>query len=220
MYADARRERGIRRSYATRSTERGQLDDIQRIIAFIVEVDSLKAVLRNTKPVGFERYENSAEHSWQVCLLALLLADRASQPVDIQRVVEILLVHDIPEIDAGDQIVYQTHDSVRADAETQAAGRIFGLLPQPQAQMCMDRWTEYEARESREAVFAYAVDRMMPLVHNLGNDGQSWREHRIAQDRVVAVNAAIGDALPSVWEHLRAAIGEKADAGIFDFESE
>ena len=189
-------------------------NDLRRIIEFIIEMDKLKAVLRKTKPVGLERYENSAEHSWQVCLLALLLVQHARQPVDIVRVVEILLVHDIPEIDSGDQIVYQGPSEAKAAAERQAARRIFGLLPEPQARWCMSRWEEYEGRESKEAVFAYAVDRLMPVLHNLKNNGQSWRENKVPLEKVLAVNAVVGEALPSVWEHVQGLIGEFSAMGL------
>ena len=181
--------------------------DLSRIIEFIIEVDKLKSVLRKTKPVGLERYENSAEHSWQICLLALLLEQHAGRPVEVARVVEMLLVHDIPEIDAGDQIVYQSPSETRAVAEREAARRIFGLLPEPQAGWCLSRWEEYEARESNEAVFAYAVDRLMPVLQNLKNHGQSWRENNVPLEKVLAVNAVIGKALPSVWEDVQALIG-------------
>jgi len=184
--------------------------DLSRIIEFIIEADKLKSVLRKTKPVGLERYENSAEHSWQICLLALLLEQHAGRPVEVARVVEMLLVHDIPEIDAGDQIVYQSPSETRAVAEREAARRIFGLLPEPQAGWCLSRWEEYEARESNEAVFAYAVDRLMPVLQNLKNHGQSWRENNVPLEKVLAVNAVIGKALPSVWEDVQALIGEFA----------
>jgi putative hydrolases of HD superfamily len=190
--------------------------DLQRIIDFIIELDKLKTVLRKTKPIGLERYENSAEHSWQVSLLALLLAQHAHASVDVIRVVEILLVHDIPEIDSGDQIVYQEPGEARAAAEQQAVHRIFGLLPEPQANWCMSRWQEYEARESKEAVFAYAVDRLMPVLQNLKNNGQSWRENKVPLEKVLAVNIAVGEALPSVWEHVQSLIGELAAAGLFE----
>jgi len=184
--------------------------NLSRIIEFIIEMDKLKSVLRKTKPVGLERYENSAEHSWQICLLALLLEQHAGRPVEVVRVVEMLLVHDIPEIDAGDQIVYQGPSETRAVAEREAARRIFGLLPEPQAGWCLSRWEEYEARESNEAVLAYAVDRLMPLLQNLKNNGQSWRENNVPLEKVLAVNAVIGKALPSVWEDVQALIGEFA----------
>ena len=189
-----------------------QAAEIKRAIDFIIEMDKLKQVLRKTKPVGLERYENSAEHSWQVCLLAVLLAPHARLPVDTGRVLELLLVHDIPEIDAGDQIVYQGPSDARSAAERAAAGRIFGMLPDAQNEWCLARWEEYEARSSREAVFAYAIDRLMPVLQNTRNNGQSWRENQIPLDRVLAINAAIGDALPAVWEHVRSLIEEFAPA--------
>ena len=192
-------------------------NDIQRIIEFILELDKLKAVLRKTKPLGMDRYENSAEHCWQVCLLALLLAKHARHPVDVIRVIEILLVHDIPEIDSGDHIVYQSPEEGREEAERQAALRIFGLLPNPQASWCMSRWEEYEARESKEAVFAYAVDRLMPVLHNLKNDGQSWRENKVPFEKVLALNAVVGEALPSVWEHIQVLLGELPAKGQFEY---
>lgn len=181
----------------------------------MIELDKLKAVLRKSKPVGLERYENSAEHSWQVSLLALIMAPHAAKPVDVARVVEILLVHDIPEIDAGDQIIYQGPSEARAAAELAAAQRIFGLLPEPQAGWCMARWMEYESRETAEAVFAYAIDRLMPVLQNVNNHGQSWRENNVPLDRVLAVNSAIGNACPSVWEHVQALITELSATGVF-----
>lgn len=194
--------------------------DLQRIFDFILELDKLKAIFRKTKPVGLERYENSAEHSWQVCLLAQLLAQHAEEPVDIVRVVEILLVHDIPEIDAGDQIVYQGQSDTRFSSELQAAQRIFSLLPEPQASWCMARWQEYEARESKEAVFAYAIDRLMPLLQNVKNNGQSWRENKVPLEKVLSFNSAIGKACPSVWEYVQELIAQATEAGVFEHERE
>jgi len=191
--------------------------DLQKIINFIIELDKLKAVLRKTKPVGLDRYENIAEHSWQVCLLAQLLSKYASAPLDMVRVTELLLVHDIPEIDVGDQIVYQTKDNSRADAEREAATRIFGLLPEHQACRLMSRWQEYEDRKTGEAVFAHAMDRLMPVLHNINNNGQSWRENRVSLDKIRAVNAIIGKACPSVWEHVQDILEQLSKAGLFDY---
>ncbi len=189
--------------------------ELRQVFEFMIELDKLKAVLRRTKPVGLERYENSAEHSWQITLLALLLAEHAKLPIDRLRVVEILLVHDIPEIDAGDQIVYEGPSSARYAEELQAARRIFGLLPEAQAAWCLERWMEYETRESNEAHFAYAVDRLMPLLQNLANDGQSWRENGVSLEKVLAVNAVMGDVLPSVWDQVRERLGEASALGLF-----
>jgi len=194
--------------------------DLQKIVHFIVELDKLKAVLRKTKPVGLDRYENIAEHSWQVCVLAQLLGAYASTPLDILRVTELLLVHDIPEIDVGDQIVYQTKDNSRADAERDAAARIFGLLPEHQADWLMSRWQEYEDRKTGEAVFAYAIDRLMPVLHNISNNGQSWRENRISLAKIRAVNAVIGEACPSVWEYVQDSLEQLSKEGLFDYGTE
>jgi len=190
--------------------------DLARISAFILEVDRLKTVLRKTRPVAIGRYENSAEHSWQVSLLALLFIDHAIEPVDIQRVVEILLVHDIPEIEIGDVIVYAPPDPERAQAEVAAARDIFGMLPEPQAATCFERWLEYERRDTPESRYAYAVDRLMPLFHNLEAAGAGWRENRVSLDRVLTINSAIGEALPTVWEQVRADILAHAEGGGFD----
>jgi putative hydrolase of HD superfamily len=188
------------------------ISDIQKIFDFIIELDKLKSVLRKTKPLGCDRYENSAEHSWQVCMLAVLLAKESPKPIDVVRAVEMLLVHDIPEIDAGDQIVYQGKDASSIQAENIAAERIFGLLPESHRSWCLDRWEEYEARQTDEAIFAYAVDRLMPVLQNLNNSGQSWVENRVPLEKILSVNAAIGNSLPSVWEYVQSLIKKFNDS--------
>ncbi len=179
-------------------------------------MDKLKSVLRKTKPTGLDRYENSAEHSWQVCLLARLLSEQTKIPIDINRVIEILLVHDIPEIDVGDQIIYQGHSDIRAAKELEAAQRIFGLLPYQQANWCMERWQEYEDRKTNEAIFAYAVDRLMPVLHNLNNNGQSWKENNVTLNKVLTFNAPIGDACPEVWNYLKELLAQASESGLFN----
>jgi putative hydrolase of HD superfamily len=177
------------------------MKDGARALAFLVELDKLKAVLRKTRPTGFERCENSAEHSWHVCMAAWTLAPQATAPVDVARAIEMLLVHDIPEIDCGDHFAY-TRGDVSAD-ERRAAQRIFGLLSEPMASRCLERWEEFEAGESREAVFAYAVDRLLPVLHNLEDGGRTWHDHGVALEQVLAFNAPIGNALPEVWADLK-----------------
>lgn len=173
--------------------------DIQRIFDFVVELDRLKAVLRRAKPVGLERYENSAEHSWHVCMLAMLLGKHSVEPVDLQRVVEILLVHDVPEIDCGDELVY-TRDPARvAVAEAAAAERIFGLLPPAEGEWLLSRWREYEDRQTPEAKLAYAADRLMPVLHNVRGGARSWRENDVPLARIKEITRAIGEACPAVW---------------------
>lgn len=175
------------------------MNDIERALSFAIELDKLKAVLRRSRPSGLDRYENSAEHSWHVCLLALAMAPHAAPQVDVTRVVEMLLVHDIPEIDAGDLIIYAEDREAYLGAERRAAERIFGMLPEPQAAWTRSRWEEFAARETLEAKFAYAMDRLMPVLHNLESGGQTWRENDVPLERVLAINEAIGEACPAVW---------------------
>ncbi len=191
------------------------LTDLQQTFAFIIELERLKSVLRKTRPVGLSRAENSAEHSWHVCMVAHAIASHATDPVDISAVIEMLLVHDIPEIDAGDHIIYGGRDAALAAAERAAAERLFGMVPEPLSSRLLNRWLEFEARETREAVFAYAVDRLLPVLQNLHNHGQSWRENGITLDQVVAVNAAIGLACPEVWNAVHRMLRDAHDAGWF-----
>jgi len=188
--------------------------DFQRTVAFILECDRLKNVLRKTKPTGLNRYENSAEHSWQISLLAMLLAREAIPQVDVRRVIEMLLVHDIPEIDAGDTFVYSRGPDTSA-AERKGAERIFGLLPEAEATHCLALWEEFEAQATPEAKFARAVDRLMPMLQNLHNEGQSWREHKVSVDQVLAVNAVIAAALPGVWADMRSRLAAASADGLF-----
>jgi len=185
-------------------------------LGFVLELERLKAVLRRTKPIGLERYENSAEHSWQIAVLAMVFVDLADEPVDLGRVVRMLLVHDIPEIDAGDTFVYA--DQARADqgpVEEAAARRLFGLLPEPTASELLNLWLEFEANATPEARFARAMDRLMPVLQNLNNDAQSWREHGITREQVEAKNHVIGHASRALWDTVAERLEAAENAGLF-----
>ena len=160
---------------------------LERQIAFILEIDKLKGVLRKNKPITLERHENSAEHSWQVALLAMALQPHADEPLDIDKVIRLLLVHDIGEVDTGDTIVYaEGGEAERKAAELAAVQRIFGLLPPEQAAGMLALWQEFEANQTAEARFANAMDRLMPMLLNLNRQGQSWRENGIRKEQVMA----------------------------------
>src|SRR5262245_531400 len=151
---------------------------MQAVVDFILEIDKLKAVTRKVKPMAQDRYENSAEHSWQLALLALSLAPHADAGTDMDRVVRMLLVHDIGEIDTGDTLAFVEHGwAERKAAELAAVTRIFGLLPGGEGAQMLALWREFEAAETRESRFANAIDRVMPVLLNLANRGQSWREN-------------------------------------------
>lgn len=190
---------------------------VQQIVDFILELDKLKGVTRKAKPLGLERYENSAEHSWQIAMLAASLAHHADEEVDIDRVIAMLLVHDIGEIDTGDTIVFAEEGlQERKAAERVAVTRIFGMLPQAQAVRFLTLWQEFEDGETAEARFAHAADRAMPVLLNLANNGQSWRENGISHERVVRrVGPPIQAGCPALWEYLEARLDEARVQGLF-----
>lgn len=190
---------------------------MQQIVDFILELDKLKGVTRKTRPLGLDRYENSAEHSWQIALLAASMAHYAEEAIDIDRVICMLLVHDIGEIDTGDTIVYAEEGwTERKAAEFAAVTRIFGMLPEPQAARFIALWQEFENCETSEARFAHAADRAMPVLLNLANEGQSWRENGIDHARVVRrVAPPIKAGCPALWDYLEARLEEVRQKGWF-----
>lgn len=190
---------------------------MQQIIAFILELDKLKAVTRKVRPLGLTRYENSAEHSWQIALLAYSLAPYAETPVAVDHVIRMLLVHDIGEIDTGDTIVFaETGWEERKAAERAAIDRIFGLLPEEQAAPMVALWEEFEHGDTPESRFANAVDRAMPALLNLANDGQSWKENGISHERVVKkIGPPIQAGCPALWTYMEARLREARDRGLF-----
>jgi len=187
--------------------------DLADRLRFILEIDQLKSVLRQTLLADGSRKENSAEHSWHLAMTALALAPFADEPVDMQRVVTILLVHDIVEIDAGDVFIYDAEARAAvAVAEQEAADRIFAMLPDPQGTELRSAWDEYEARETPEAKFAYSCDRLQPLLLNLSIGGGSWNHHGITADQVKQINGGIALGLTSVWHAAEAML----DAAVAD----
>jgi putative hydrolase of HD superfamily len=137
---------------------------IEKILDFIVEIDKLKSVIRKTRPVGLDRYENSGEHSWHVCLSALMLKDYANDTIDINHVIKMLLIHDLGEIDAGDTIVYEEDIQEAKSKELEGIRRVFGLLPADRADEYIALWEEFEFEDTAEARFARAVDRIPPVL--------------------------------------------------------
>ncbi|MFQ5557226.1 MAG: HD family hydrolase [Acidimicrobiales bacterium] len=188
--------------------------EVGRRLAFVYELDRLKGVLRRTLTLEGERRENSAEHSWHLALTALVLAPFADEPLDLDRVIRILLVHDVVEIDAGDVFVYD--EAARAEIEAterEAADRIFGLLPDPDGAELRALWDEYEQSATPEARFAYACDRLQPLLLNLATGGGSWRDHGITLDRVSEINGRIAQGSGRLWAVARALLQAAVDDG-------
>ena len=190
---------------------------MQSVVTFILEVEKLKGVTRKVKPLGLERYENSAEHSWQLALMAMSMTQYAADPVDISRVIRMLLVHDIGEIDTGDTMAFVEGGwQERKRDELAAVTRIFGLLGGERADEYLQLWQEFESGDTPESCFANAVDRAMPVLLNLNNNGQSWRENGISYDRVVKrVAPQIKAGCPALWEFLEPRLDAARDAGWF-----
>ena len=190
---------------------------MQQIVDFILELDKLKGVVRKVRPLGLDRYENSAEHSWQLALLAISLARYAEGPLDINRVIRMLLVHDVGEIDAGDVMAFaHINWEERKAAERAAVMRIFSILPDEDSSGLLQLWQEFEEGESAEARFAHAVDRAMPVLLNLANQGQSWRENGISYERVVnRIAAPIQTGCPALWIYLQPRLEEARTKGFF-----
>lgn len=183
-------------------------------IRFLVEIDKLKSVLRRTLLVDSSRRENSAEHSWHLAIMAILLQEYAAESVDLHRVVKMLLVHDIVEIDAGDTFCYDVEAQQSKEArELEAAERIFGLLPDDLGRELRSLWDEFEAGRSPDARFAAALDRLQPLLHNYSTEGGTWQEHRVTRDQVVARNAFIAEGSPRLWDYAKALIEDAVARG-------
>ncbi len=188
---------------------------LEKQLALVMELDQLKSVLRRTRLLGEnQRRENSAEHSWHTALMALILEEHANEPVDISKVVKMLLLHDIVEIDAGDTFVYDTVAlEDQEEKELAAAERLFGMLPSDQGDELKAIWFEFEQAETAEAKFAKALDRIIPMLMNYNNNGQSWQEHGVAKQQVININGRIEQGSAVLWEKAMQIINDAVEKG-------
>lgn len=191
---------------------------IEQALEFIVETDKLKRVYRQTLLSDRSRQENSAEHSWHLALMAVLLKDAANEPdIDLLRTIQMLLIHDIVEIDAGDTFAYDDagHED-KEEREQQAANRLFGMLPEEQAAHFHALWREFEERKTPEARFAAALDRLHPMMLNFASQGAAWKKHGITRNQVHDRNHMISEGSASLWEYATSLIERAVDAGYLD----
>ncbi len=180
---------------------------LEECFEFILELEKLKVIKRKIKPVGLDRYENSAEHSWHISMVAIVLRGFSNEDIDISHVVKMLLVHDIGEIDAGDIIFFDEEAKAAAKSdELDSVKRIFGLLPDDIEREFFDLWDEFENGDSAEAKFARAVDRVLPIIQNVNNNGQSWKENGITKEQILEKTSYIGDGSAILWESISAKI--------------
>jgi putative hydrolase of HD superfamily len=187
--------------------------EIEQVLDFMIEIEKLKGVLRKTKPLGLDRYENSAEHSWHVCLAALMLKDYANNTVDIDKVIKMLLIHDLGEIDAGDTIIYASETKENKAKERAGMARILALLPEGRAGAYLRLWDEFEAGETAESQFARAVDRVPPLLYNLNSEGASWKQNQVSSEMVFKVNQRIGEGSQSLWSVISQKLNDAMEKG-------
>ncbi|MEM8930668.1 MAG: HD domain-containing protein [Acidobacteriota bacterium] len=192
-------------------------DRLDRQVRFLEEIGRLTTIQRRTRIAFGDRLENSAEHSWHIAMLALILAEHGPPGLDIGRVITMLLVHEIVEIDAGDTFAYDAEGKEdQAARERAAADRLFGLLPDDQAASLRAAWDEFEAKETPEARFAHAVDRFQPTLLNVAHEGGTWREHGVTRPQVDDRLAPIGAASPVLGDRVREMLDQAESEGWFD----
>lgn len=190
------------------------IERLKRQIRFLIEIDALKTIFRQSYHLDGLKKENAAEHCWHVAIMVLVLSEYADEAPDPLAVLKMLLVHDLVEIDAGDTFCYdEAGRTDQAEREARAAERIFALLPEDQAAEFHGLWRTYEARRTPEARFAAALDRLMPLLHNYYTQGKSWQEHGVMLDQVLDRNRHIGDGSRTLWDFVRALIDDAVAKG-------
>ena len=190
-------------------------DQLLQQINFIKEIDKIKYIQRKTKLFHSDRPENDAEHSWHLAMMTIVLAEHSDVPVDVLKVLKMVLIHDIVEIDAGDTFIYDTQKShSNTENELIAAKRIFGLLPDEQAEELIEIWQEFEAGETPEARFAKAMDRIEPLLQNTSNNGGTWREFDVDYSKVFEKKKVIAQGSATLWKFAENLLNESVEKGI------
>ena len=192
-----------------------QTDSLLKQIAFIKEIDKLKYIQRKTKLFNSDRHENDAEHSWHLAMMTIVLAEHSDTPIDVLKVLKMVLIHDIVEIDAGDTFIYDaTKNHTNTHEELLAAKRIFGLLPTEQAEEFIAVWEEFEAGKTDEAKFARSMDRFEPLLQNASNQGGTWAEFKVPYQKVYDKKKAIKNGSTTLWNYAENLLNESVDRGI------
>ncbi|EDM35846.1 hypothetical protein PBAL39_06691 [Pedobacter sp. BAL39] len=190
-------------------------EDLLKQVAFIKEIDKLKYIQRRTKLMHSNRHENDAEHSWHLAVMTLVLAAHADRPIDVLKVLKMVLIHDLVEIDAGDTFIYDNlKNHTNTEEERLAAERIFGLLPKEQAEDFIAVWEEFEAGITDDAKFAKTMDRFEPLLQNASNEGGTWAEFNVDYQRVYDKKKAIKEGSTSIWEYAEGLLNDSVEKGI------
>ena len=190
---------------------------LNKQLEFIKEIDKIKYIQRKTKLFKSNRNENDAEHSWHLAVMAMVLLEYSNEDIDILKVLKMLLIHDIVEIDAGDTFIYDTQkDHTNTNEELRAAKRIFGMLPDDQAQEFIDVWVEFEEGKTNEAKFARYMDRLEPLLQNVSNNGGTWKEFNVKYDAVYKKQEVIREGSKELWQYAEEIIDKSVASGILN----
>ncbi|HLO44439.1 MAG TPA: HD domain-containing protein [Leadbetterella sp.] len=196
------------------------MTNLQKQIEFIKEIDKLKYIQRKTKLLNSDRNENDAEHSWHLAIMAVILSQHANTNIDLLKVIKMVLIHDIVEIDAGDTFIYDTQKNhTNTEEELLAAKRIFGILPTEQAEELITIWEEFEAGETEEAKFAKSMDRLEPLLQNTSNNGGTWKEYNVDFETVYEKKKVIKNGSEVIWEYAENLLNENVEKGILKKKS-
>jgi putative hydrolase of HD superfamily len=189
-------------------------DRLRKQMEFIIEVDKLKKIKRQTYLSDGINKENDAEHSWHIALMTVLLSEYSNEEIDVLRVVKMLLIHDIVEIDAGDTYAYDAKgNETKREREVLAANRIFGILPEEQKDEYIDLWEEFEQRQTSESKFAHVMDNLQPMMLNNKTDGKAWREHEVDKSQIYKRNEITGKGSTVLWEYAKEMIEENVKKG-------
>jgi len=192
-----------------------QPDTLLKQVNFIKEIDKIKYIQRKTKLFNSDRPENDAEHSWHLAMMTMVLAGHSDTPIDVLKVLKMVLIHDIVEIDAGDTFIYDTLKShTNTDNELKAAKRIFGLLPKEQSDELLAIWEEFETGVTNEAKFARSMDRFEPLLQNTSNNGGTWKEFDVDYNQVYEKKKIIKESSASLWNYAENLLNESVEKGI------
>ena len=190
------------------------MERLKKQMEFIVEVDKVKNIIRQTYLADGNRKENDAEHSWHLALMAVLLKEYSNEEVDLAKVVPMVLIHDLVEIDAGDTYAYdEAGAATKRERETKAADRIFGMLPQDQCSWFRELWEEFEAYETPEAKFAHVLDNCQPLLLNDASNGKSWAEHGVRKSQIYKRNDHTSEGSVEIWEYMKELIDKHIRMG-------
>ena len=193
----------------------GKMDErLKKQMNFLLEVDKLKFISRQTYLSDGKRKENDGEHSWHLALMAVLLSEYSNEKIDLVKVITMVLIHDIVEIDAGDTYAYDTlGNQSKREREVKAADRIFNILPQDQAEKFRQLWEEFEAYETPEAKFAHVCDNVQPLMLNDATDGLAWREHDVKKSQVLQRNRRTGEGSQVLMEYINRILDKNVESG-------